>query len=103
MELVASRTNERGGPWLAAALLRLLSVSAAAQPALEVTVSQATFVKQGQPASAALVKDGFGPGVDGIGLWHGDPVGIRDEAQAGGRSGRSCWARQRRTGHPAGT
>jgi hypothetical protein len=47
----------------------------------EVTVNQATFVKQGQPTPAPLAKDRFGPGIEGIGLCYGEPVGLRDEVR----------------------
>ncbi len=66
---------------VACLLLLPFAQSANAAPAYEITISQAAFVKQGKPATAPLIKDAFGTGVDGIGLWHGDPVGIRDEVR----------------------
>jgi hypothetical protein len=65
--------------WLG--LTILLPALAFAVPSLEVTVNQAAYLKQGQPAPAPIARDTFSKGVDGISLWHGEPVGLRDEVR----------------------
>jgi hypothetical protein len=82
MCLTENHTTGRGLLLLAALLLLLPPARPAdAAPAYELTVNQATFMKDGKPAQPGLLVDRFGKGLDGIGLWTGDPEKVRDEVR----------------------
>ncbi len=66
---------------VALVLLVSLAQTAFSAPAFELSATQASFIHEGKQAPAPLVKDRFGPGIDGIPLWDGNPSAPRDEVR----------------------